>query len=137
MGQGQSAEAQLRSKAPPTNPIAINSADLRRTSGGSSLSPASLDPSSGLLPNTGIEGHVPHMICKPSSLLFQFFGVLSNFSALSIPPPPDPPGSARAFGVPIQESSRDKVYLVLSQIMIDILFHMQTIKRLTCATKLN
>ncbi|RFU81961.1 cutinase transcription factor 1 beta, partial [Trichoderma arundinaceum] len=62
VGQGQSAEAQLRSKAPPTNPIAINSAELRRTSGGSSLSPASLDPSSGLLPNSGIDGHVPHMI---------------------------------------------------------------------------
>ncbi|KAM0257421.1 hypothetical protein ACHAQJ_004367 [Trichoderma viride] len=62
VGHGQSAEAQLRSKAPPTNPIAINSADLRRTSGGSSLSPASLDPSSGLLPNSGIDGHVPHMI---------------------------------------------------------------------------
>ncbi|UKZ70210.1 uncharacterized protein TrAtP1_011204 [Trichoderma atroviride] len=66
VGQGQSAEAQLRSKAPPTNPIAINSADLRRTSG-SSLSPASLDPSSGLLPNTGIEGHVPHMIYQRST----------------------------------------------------------------------
>ncbi|UKZ93985.1 Cutinase transcription factor 1 beta [Trichoderma asperellum] len=67
VGQGQSAEAQLRSKAPPSNPIAINSADLRRTSGGSSLSPASLDPSSGLLPNTGIDGHVPHMIYQRSA----------------------------------------------------------------------
>ncbi|KAL7816378.1 hypothetical protein V8C44DRAFT_286131 [Trichoderma aethiopicum] len=65
VGQGQSTEAQLLSKAPPSNPIAINSADPRRTSGGPSiLSPASLDPSSGLLPNAGVDGHVPHMICK-------------------------------------------------------------------------
>ncbi|EHK27308.1 uncharacterized protein TRIVIDRAFT_73221 [Trichoderma virens Gv29-8] len=65
VGQGQSAEAQLR-KAP-TNPIAINSADLRRTSGSSLISPASLDPSSGLLPNAGIDGHVPHMIYQRSA----------------------------------------------------------------------
>ncbi|KAL7797600.1 transcription factor CTF1 [Trichoderma ceciliae] len=69
VGQGQSAEAQLRSKEAPTNLIAINSADLnlRRTSAGSSLSPASLDPSSGLLPNAGIDGHVPHMIYQRSA----------------------------------------------------------------------
>ncbi|KAL6700013.1 transcription factor CTF1 [Trichoderma pleuroticola] len=65
VGQGQSAEAQLR-KAP-ANPIAINSADLRRTSGSSLISPASLDPSSGLLPNAGVDGHVPHMIYQRSA----------------------------------------------------------------------
>ncbi|OTA01992.1 Zn2Cys6 transcriptional regulator [Trichoderma parareesei] len=68
VGQGQSTEAQLLSKAPPSNPIAINSADPRRTSGGPSiLSPASLDPSSGLLPNAGADGHVPHMIYQRSA----------------------------------------------------------------------
>ncbi|KAL7925401.1 hypothetical protein ACQKWADRAFT_221755 [Trichoderma austrokoningii] len=120
VGQGQSAEAQLRSKAPPPNPIAINSADLRRTSGGSSLSPASMDPSGGLLPNTGIEGHVPHMICKPCSLLFRFFGVLSNFSALI----PDPPGSGIVTGQCVLGGVNTAIFTC-------------KIKRLACATRLN
>lgn len=123
MGQGQSAEAQLRSKAPPPNPIAINSADLRRTSGGSSLSPASLDPSSGLLPNTGIEGHVPHMICKPCSLLFQIFWGSLQFLRTHRPPLTHPALLEHVLGV--------------VKINDGALLSHAKIKRLTCATKLN
>ncbi|KAK5993325.1 Cutinase transcription factor 1 beta [Cladobotryum mycophilum] len=85
VGQGSSTEAQLRCKAPPANPIAINSADLRRTSSGSAISStASIEISNNGhghghgngsgngngngngLGSSGVEGHVPHMLYQRS-----------------------------------------------------------------------
>lgn len=45
------------------------------------ISPASLDPSSGLLPNAGVDGHVPHMICKQCYSMFHFWSP-TNYGSL-------------------------------------------------------
>jgi hypothetical protein len=85
-GQGITTEAQLRCKTPSNNgnntPATANagnstasnntasnqlpgsSADLRRPSSASVMSSSSMDAGQGLLPTSGTEGHVPHMLCK-------------------------------------------------------------------------
>jgi hypothetical protein len=64
-GAGAEAQQQLRSRTA-NNPIAISSADLRRPSESSVISLNSIDASSAGANGAGLDGHVPHMICKPA-----------------------------------------------------------------------
>lgn len=63
-GQPVSTEAQLRCKTAASNPMGMSTADLRRPSSGSAISTSSIDGPSSFLSNSGLDNHVPHMICK-------------------------------------------------------------------------
>lgn len=70
VGQGPAAEALLRCKAAPTDPVAIDNAEVRRPSNGSAISSSSVDaPGNVLAGGATFESHIPHMLCKLPSLV--------------------------------------------------------------------